>query len=136
MGLAAFIPILGPAIQKVLDLIPDANAKARAEAEFNKMVLEAVVAEGRDNREINKAEAQHQSIFVAGWRPAIGWVCALALAFQYLIRPFWIWSITVWWPESPIPPTLDGMLWELVFGMLGIGGLRTLEKVKGVSKTK
>ena len=134
MVLAAFIPVLGPALETLLNLIPDPNERARAEAEFNRQVLAAVVDEGRDNRETNKAEAAQQSVFVAGWRPAIGWVCAAALAFQYLVRPFWLWGLAVWWPSAPVPPTLDGMLWELVMGMLGIGGLRTLEKVKGVKR--
>ena len=132
--IAALIPVLGPAIQKVFDLIPDPNAKARAEAELNQKILAAMVEESRDNREINKVEAAHRSIFVAGWRPAFGWVCALALAFEYLLRPFWIWAAAAWFPGSPVPPGLDGMLWELMFGMLGIGGLRTLEKCKGVSR--
>ena len=133
MSIAAFIPLLGPAIQKILDLIPDPNAKARAEADFNRALLDMASQEGADNRATNAVEAQHQSVFVAGWRPAIGWVCAFALAFQYIIRPFWVWAILNWWPDSFFPPTLDDMLWELIFGMLGIGGLRTLEKIKGVS---
>ena len=134
MSLAAFIPIIGPALEKLLGLIPDPNERARAEADFNRQILAAVVDEGRDNRETNKAEAGHQSVFVAGWRPFIGWVCGFALAFQYLVRPFWMWAAALWWPASPVPPTLDGMLWELIMGMLGIGGLRTLEKVKGVNR--
>jgi hypothetical protein len=134
MSLAAYIPIIGPAIEKLLDLIPDPNARARAEAEYRKALLNATVQEATDNREINKAEATHSNLFVAGWRPFIGWVCGAALAFQYLIRPFWIWAAAVWWPDSPVPPTLDGMLWELVMGMLGIGGLRTIEKWKGVAR--
>lgn len=136
MSLVSFIPILGPALEKLLSLIPDPNERARAEADFNRRVLDAVIMESKDQRDTNKVEAAHQSIFVAGWRPAIGWVCALALAFQYLVRPFWMWILAVWYPEAPIPPTLDGMLWELVMGMLGIGGLRTLEKVRGVTSSK
>ncbi len=134
MSFAAFIPILGPALQKVLDLIPDANAKARAEAEFTRQVLAAVAEEGRENRAVNLAEAQHHSIFVAGWRPFIGWICGFACAFEFLARPVWVWSAAVWWPASPVPPSLSPVLWELMFGMLGIGGLRTLEKVKGVKR--
>ena len=134
MSLAAFIPVIGTAVDKLLNLIPDPNARARAEAEYHQAVLSALVQEGADNRETNKVEAAHSSIFVAGWRPFIGWVCGGALAFQYLIRPFWIWTAAVWWPEAPVPPSLDAMLWELVLGMLGIGGLRTMEKFKGVAR--
>ncbi len=134
MGLVSFIPIIGTAVEKLLGLIPDPNERARAEAEFQRQMLAAVVEEGKDQREINKVEAAHQSIFVAGWRPFIGWVCGLALAFEYLIRPFWIWVSANWFPGAVTPPGLDGMLWELMFGMLGIGGLRTFEKVKGAGR--
>ncbi|MDR2075722.1 MAG: holin family protein [Desulfovibrio sp.] len=131
MALAAFLPVLGPLVDKILDLIPDPNARARAEAEYQSALLAAVVQESADNREINKTEAAHDSVFVSGWRPFIGWICGLAVAFQYLVRPFWIWAAAVWFPDAPVPPGLDGVLWELMFGMLGIGGLRTVEKLKG-----
>lgn len=130
MSLAAFIPILGPAFEKLLACIPDPNERIRREAEFQRSLLEALTAESADNRAINKVEASHSSIFVSGWRPFIGWICGCALAFQYLVRPFWIWVAATWWPGSPVPPTLDGMLWELVMGMLGLGGLHTIEKWK------
>ncbi len=134
MNLLSLIPGIGTVVDKVLGLIPDVNERARAEAEFNKMLLDAVVREGVDNRDTNKVEAAHRSIFVSGWRPFIGWVCGAALCFQYLVRPFWVWGAAVWLPDSPVPPTLDGMLWELIMGMLGIGGLRTVEKWKGVAR--
>lgn len=104
--------------------------------EFHKEILAVVAKEGTDTRETNKIEAAHSSIFVAGWRPFIGWVCGFALAFNYLVRPFWMWAVAVWWPEAPVPPSLDEMLWELMFGMLGMGGLRTFEKVKTLSPKK
>jgi len=134
LPLLAAIPALTPIVGKLLDLIPDGNARAKAEADFQRALLEAAVKSDVDNRDINKTEAQHQSIFVSGWRPFIGWVCGCALVFQYLIRPFWVWGAAVWFPGSPVPPGLDGMLWELMLGMLGIGGLRTLEKIKGKAR--
>ena len=134
MALAAFLPLIGPAVQKILDLIPDPNARAKAEAEYQQALLDASREADREQRAVNQTEAAHSSLFVAGWRPFIGWVCGLALAFQYLVRPFWIWALAVWWPGSPIPPSLDDMLWELVFGMLGMGGLRTIEKRMKVAR--
>ena len=134
MSLASFVPVLGPLVDKLLGLIPDPNARARAEAEYRQALLGAMAQESADNREINKAEAAHSSLFVAGWRPFIGWVCGSALAFQYIVLPFWIWAAAIWFPGSPVPHGLDGMLWELMFGMLGIGGLRTIEKTRGVAK--
>ena len=123
-----WLPVIGPAVQKLLDLIPDPNAKAKAAAEFQNTVFNAVVKEASDHRETNKIEAQHQSLFVAGWRPCIGWVCAAALTFEYIIRPFWVWVILTWYPTTPIPPSMNEVLWELLFGMLGLGTLRTIDK--------
>lgn len=134
MSLAAFLPIVGPAVEKLLSLIPDPAAKAKAEAEYQRAMLDAIISSDAEQRGINLVEAGHKAFFVAGWRPAIGWVCVAALAFQYVIRPFWLWILAVWWPEAPIPPSLDGMLWELILGMLGMGGLRSFEKSRGLSK--
>lgn len=133
MAVAALIPVLGPIFASILNLIPDSNARAKAELEFNKLLLEAVAKEGADARAANQVEAAHKSLFIAGWRPFVGWVCGLAVAFEYLIRPAWLWLLAVYWPDVPPPPSLDEALWELVFAMLGIGGLRTFEKIKGVT---
>lgn len=80
--------------------------------------------------EVNKAEATNTNLFVAGWRPFIGWVCGLALAYQYIGRPLLVIVGNAIDVAIPVLP-LDGTLWELMFGMLGIGGLRTFEKLKG-----
>jgi len=125
------IPLIGAAAQKLLDLIPDPNARARAAEEYRRTVLDIAARAEADQREINKAEAASSSLFVSGWRPAIGWICAAALAFQYLLRPLWTWASGVWWPGAPLPPALDDMLWQLMFGMLGMGSLRTIEKMGG-----
>ena len=134
MGILDFIPVVSSAAQKLLDLIPDPNARAKAAEEYKRAVLDAANKAEADQREINRAEAASNSTFVAGWRPAIGWVCALALGFQYLLRPLCAWAAGVWWPNTPPLPGLDDGLWQLMFGMLGLGGLRTIEKTKGVGK--
>ncbi len=134
MGVLEFLPVLGAAAQKLLDLIPDPNARAKAAEEYQKALLDMAARAESEQREINKAEAASASLFVAGWRPAIGWVCALALGFQYLLRPLFGWAAGVWWPQLPPLPGLDSNLWELMFGMLGLGGLRSFEKAKGVAK--
>jgi len=82
--------------------------------------------------DVNKTEAANENVFVSGWRPAIGWVCAAALLYQYLLIPLAVWG-TLWAGlHMPKPPMLDDHLWELMFGMLGMGGLRTVEKISGV----
>ena len=134
MGLLDFIPSITAVVQKVLDFIPDPNARAKAAEEYQRAILDAANQADADQRAVNKVEAASGSTFVAGWRPAIGWVCALALAFQYLIRPLFLWAGGIWWPQLPALPGLDENLWQLMFGMLGMGGLRTFEKVKAVGK--
>ncbi|MBT5089848.1 MAG: hypothetical protein HOM24_02070 [Flavobacteriales bacterium] len=75
--------------------------------------------------EINKIEAQHRTIFVAGWRPFIGWVCGVALAYNFVLRDLLIWFIG---PEQ-VPPALQmEHLMTVLIGMLGLGGMRTFEK--------
>ena len=71
--------------------------------------------------------------FQSCWRPAIGWVCALALASQYIVRPLVLWGFTLTGHSVPVLPGLDDNLWQLMFGMLGMGTLRTVEKFKGVA---
>ncbi len=78
--------------------------------------------------ELNKVEAAHRSIFVAGWRPAVGWVCAIALAWHYLGAPI----AAVWVTDMPELDTAG--LMELVIAMLGMGTLRTVEKLQGRAK--
>jgi hypothetical protein len=80
--------------------------------------------------EINKVEAQHRTIFVAGWRPFIGWVCGVALAYNFVLRDLLIWFIG---PEQ-VPPALQmEHLMTVLIGMLGLGGMRTFEKLKDKS---
>jgi hypothetical protein len=81
--------------------------------------------------EINKAEAQSLDGFRAGWRPLIGYVCAIALAWDYIVKPIAIWGCAIWYPSIVLPTIgLDDNLWQLITGMLGLGGLRTYEKLK------
>ena len=78
---------------------------------------------------VNIEEAKNGSIFVSGWRPAVGWVCASALFYNYVAMPFIVWAVKVWIPEAPAMPTLNiGELMTLLFGMLGIGAMRSYDK--------
>jgi hypothetical protein len=79
--------------------------------------------------ELNKIEAQHRSVFVAGWRPAIGWVCAAGLSFPFVINP-----CIQWW-TGDVGPTLPlSSITELIIAMLGLGAMRTVEKFGGKTK--
>lgn len=129
-------PLLGPILNKLVDRIPDPNARARAKEEFESELLNIVAAASQAQTRINEKEAQHASIFVAGWRPFIGWVCGSGIAYAFVLQPFLTWAATAFeWAELETLPTLDtGPLMSLVLGMLGLGGLRTFEKMKGVSR--
>ena len=88
---------------------------------------------------VNAVEAQHRSIFVAGWRPFIGWVGGVSLAYAGVLHPLltWIWSLLIAtgripFDASPPPHIESGILGTIVTGMLGIGGMRSFEKNKGV----
>lgn len=82
---------------------------------------------------VNQTEASNASIFVSGWRPATGWVCVGAMAYQYLIRPLATWGAAMLGHPIPLMPGLDENLWQLLMGLLGLGGLRTYEKIKGTA---
>ena len=74
--------------------------------------------------------AGQPSLFVTGWRPTIGWVCALALAWAFLVQPVALWVITTFGLGAPVPAMVTDHLLEMVLAMLGIAGLRTFEKTK------
>lgn len=91
--------------------------------------------------EVNKVEAAHDSMFVAGWRPAIGWIGAVALAYQFVVYPMMTWGWSTAQAKGYIdiatnpPPVLDAdVLFALISGMLGIAGLRSFDKMKGTAK--
>jgi len=113
--------------------IPDPEAKQAAEMEMFKMAADGELKQVIAQLEINAAEAQHASIFVAGWRPAFGWCGAIGFLYSTVIQPVIVWyGASKGWPQPP-EVNID-LLWVVITGMLGIGGLRTFEKTKGVSK--
>ncbi len=128
--MSALLTFLGPIIGKALDLIPDPAQRA---AQLT-AIMQALQQWDAGQNQVNQVEAANTNLFVAGWRPMIGWCCALALCYQYLIIPFAGWGFACAHIAIPPFPLLDENLWQLMFGMLGMGGLRTFEKIKGVAK--
>jgi hypothetical protein len=125
---------------KVIDkLFPDKDAADRAklemlklqqQGEFKELELQFELAKAQIG--VNTEEAKSTNVFVSGWRPAVGWVCVCAYAFNYLLLPLANWASLWFDPKAPSILALDtGELTTLLFGMLGIGGLRTFEKLKG-----
>jgi hypothetical protein len=116
---------------KVLDkFVPDPEAKVKAENELRS----SLQAWDKAQSDVNAVEAANANVFVSGWRPFIGWTCGLALAYQYVLAPLVMWITLTMGVHLAAPPKLDDMLWQLVFAMLGMGGLRTFEKIKGVAR--
>ena len=114
-------------------IFPDPVQADAAKLELLKLQQSGDLAQMTAQTDINKVEAANTSLFVSGWRPAIGWVCALALAYQYLLKPLSGTIASLVGVTLPPLPGLDDNLWQLMMGMLGMGGLRTFEKVQGVA---
>jgi len=115
-------------------MIPDPNARQRAELQMQSELLQAITEHDKAQAETNTAEATNSNLFVAGWRPAIGWVCATAFAWNYVGFPIAEWLLVVLNVHTvPLKPVMDGNLMELTLGMLGLGAMRTFDKIKGVA---
>jgi hypothetical protein len=113
--------------------VPDPQKKAEAEMELVRMAADGELKQVIAQLEINAREAAHPSIFVAGWRPFFGWAGGVGFLYATIAQPLLAWGAAV--KGWPAPPTLNlDLLWVVITGMLGIGGLRTFEKAKGVTK--
>jgi hypothetical protein len=133
--LLALIPALLPALGTLIDrLIPDKAAAERAKLEIEAQLVASANEAALAQVEVNKIEAGHSSVFVAGWRPSIGWVCAAGLAWAFVLAPVASWALVVSGIKEELPDIQTDYLLELVLAMLGIGGLRTFEKMRGVAR--
>ena len=141
MSLLAAATALLPTISGLLDkIIPDPEARAKAQLDLLKLQQDGVFKEldaqlqiNLAQAEINKVEASSQNGFQAGWRPLAGYMCVAGLGYEFLLRPLLPWALTVSGVEAPPLPSLDGVLFELMFGMLGLGTLRTADRWKRIS---
>ena len=133
------LQLLIPAITGILDkIIPDPQVAAEAKLKALDMaqkgelaVLDADLRLALSQAEINKAEAS-TDVFRGGWRPFCGWICGAGLCYTFLLRPLLPWVVHVFGLNvPPLPPIDSDALMALLFGMLGLGGLRTFERVKG-----
>lgn len=128
----AIIPLLSFGKELLDKFIPDPQEKAKAELELLRMTQDGDLKKVLGQLEINAKEAQHASVFVSGWRPYVGWICGTGLAYAAIFHNLleWLASIQGW----PLPPALNNeILLYVLGGLLGIGGLRTYEKTKGIA---
>jgi len=122
-------------VTELLDkVIPDKDLKEKLQFELVKAAQDNSFATAIAQIQVNAQEAAHKSIYVAGWRPFIGWTCGLGLVYNFLIYPLLLWSVAAFQLTITPPPMFSENLMELVMGMLGLGALRTYEKFKGVAK--
>lgn len=127
--------LVGPVTGLLDKFIEDKDQKARLAHEIATLASKQAHEANMGQLEINKAEAQHRSIFVAGWRPFLGWGLSFAMIWHFVLVPM----VTFGFAYSGIPvpelPVFDmDSLMTVLLGMLGLGGLRTYEKAKGLTK--
>ncbi len=127
--------ILPKALDIIDEVIPDKDAAQKAKIAIESKLIEASVQTNLAQMEINKIEAGHRSIFVAGWRPMIGWACAIGVFWMAIGEPMANYLMTLGGVDtSALPKMPHDILLELTFALLGMSTLRTFEKLKGVSK--
>ena len=121
--------LIGPATSLLDKVIEDKDEKNRIAFELSTLAERHANELAKGQLEVNKVEAAHKSLFVAGWRPSIGWCCSLGLLYHVLIAP-----IAGIWVE--VPKIDSSLLMTTMTGMLGLGAMRSVEKVQGVSREK
>ena len=136
----AFLPFIGP-VFTVIDTVikriaPEKMSeldKAKLAQDLQLELSKADFSQAIEQIKVNVEEAKSASMFVAGWRPFVGWVCGIAMAYSFILQPFLAFLVGVYrWSLPPLPALDAGSLMTVLLGMLGLGTMRTYEKIKGV----
>lgn len=136
--------LIGPLAELVKGAIsriwPDPAMQAEANLKLAVMVQNGELAQlaadtdlAKGQLEVNKAEAGNSSLFVAGWRPFIGWTCGAAFAYKFVLAPFIVLVLTAYGYAIVLPVLDFAEMNTILLGMLGLGAMRTTEKIKGVA---
>ena len=126
--------LVGP-ISSLLDkVIPDADERSRLAHEIATLAERQAHEIAKAQIAVNKEEASHASMFVSGWRPAVGWVCCAGLASNYLLVPFANFGLGVAGSVYVVPLLDLSEMMPVLLGMLGLGAMRTVEKTKDVAR--
>jgi hypothetical protein len=144
MSLLGSITGLGPILdigKSILDrVIPDPAAKAEAQLKLLELAQKGELAElaaetdlMKGQLDVNKAEASNANLFVAGWRPFVGWVCGANLAWTWILAPLFNWIASLLGAHVTAPSLPANESYPIILGMLGIGAMRTIEKAQGVA---
>lgn len=127
--------LIGPVASLLDKFIPDKDMREKLAHEIATMAEKHAHESAMAQVEVNQQEAQHRSVFVAGWRPFIGWTCGVALAWHFVLAPITVFAFAYSGMVTPDLPVFDMQsLMTVLLGMLGLGGLRTYEKAKGLTK--
>lgn len=130
-GLGAVADLANGVISRIW---PDASEAEKGKLTLALAQLNAELETAKSQAAVNQAEAGSGSVWIGGWRPAVGWVCAAALGYQYLAYPLLLWAVAFYPTLTAPKPVVSEVLMELLFGMLGMAGLHSWEKGKGVAR--
>ena len=126
--------LIGPVSALLDKAIPDKDLKEKLAHEIATMAERQAHETVQAQLEINKKEAEHPSLFVSGWRPATGWVCVFGMAFNFILTPFTNMALELSGSSVVVPMIDMEMLLPVLLGMLGLGAMRTVEKIKKVER--
>ena len=131
LGAGDVVRAVGDSLDKLFTSDDERNEKrlelAKAERDFSLSALTLLEKSDEKQADVNIEEIRSGSIFMAGWRPAIGWIGVLALAYQFVLYPFLLWLHLT---DNPPQPLDAGVLFSMVTGMLGIGAMRSFDKMQ------
>ena len=127
--------LISPVADLLGKFVPDQTEKLKLAHEIATLTEKQAHSIAIAQIEVNKVEAASDSIFKSGWRPFIGWVCGIAFAYHFVLQPLLVFILTYAGHPVPALPEFDmASLMTVLGGLLGLGGLRTFEKYKGITK--
>ena len=125
----SLLSLVAPVTGLLDKFIEDKDQKTALAHEISVMADKHAQELAKAQLEVNKVEAAHKSLFVSGWRPAVGWSCCFALVYSTILAPI----LSIWFT---VPPVDSSLLTTVLMGMLGLGAMRSAEKVKGVQRDR
>ena len=128
--------LIGPVSVLLDKFIEDKDKKNAIAFELSTMAERHAQELAKGQLEVNKVEAAHKNMFVAGWRPAVGWVCVAGMAGNFILIPFANFALALSNSDITIPLIALSEMMPVLMGMLGLGAMRTVEKTKGVQREK
>lgn len=126
--------LIAPVTGLLDKFIEDKDQKNKLAHDLSTMAERHAQELAKGQIQVNAQEAQHRSVFVAGWRPFVGWTSGIALFYHFVLQPILIFSLAISGQQFDLPEFDMSSLMTVLMGMLGLGGLRTFEKHKGMTK--